>query len=439
MLSAGLDPAPRTYVAGVSLVRRAANGIASAPSSTTLADIEHWLLHEATREKDWLVFLESFIWRLVVAGLPIDRVTLHMGTLHPQLVGFAWNWSSTDQLFDELKIADAAAASPSFLRNPIYRVFEYGETNRRDPRDPKAVEEFPLLADLAREGYVDYIALPLSSSGRRNAMTIATRRGDGFTDVELKQLQPLISLFALHFERHSALRISGNALDAYIGAGAATKVLAGSIKRGLGEAVQAVVWVADLRGFTELSDRLQPADLITLLNAYFEVMAGAVLRNGGDVLKFIGDGLLAVFPFESFADAAAAAGAALEAARDAQRGLEVLNTRPPAELAAIEAWQPLRAGIALNEGEVFFGNIGAPERLDFTVIGAAVNEASRVEALQKTLKRNILITEAVARRLEGSLDHLGAHQVRGVSAPISIYSPREELVDDRAAIALRSP
>jgi|SRR5947199_8726161 len=124
MLSAGLDPAPRSYVAGVSLVRRAANGITAAPQGTTLADIEHWLLHEATRERDWLAFLESFIWRLVVAGLPIDRVTLHMGTLHPLLVGFAWNWSRLDQIFDELKIADAAAASPSFRRNPIFRVFE---------------------------------------------------------------------------------------------------------------------------------------------------------------------------------------------------------------------------------------------------------------------------------------------------------------------------
>jgi adenylate cyclase len=425
LLGTGLDPAPRKYVAGVLLVRRVANGIGAAPPCTTLADIEHWLLHEATQEKDWLAFLESFVWRLVVAGLPLDRVTLHMGTLHPQLVGFAWNWSSADQIFDELKIADAAAATPSFLRSPIYRVFESGETSRRDPRDPKAAEEFPILADLARDGYVDFIALPLSSSGRRNAMTIATRRVGGFTDLDLKQLQPLISLFALHFERHNVLRISSNALGAYIGTGAAAKVLAGSIKRGLGEAVHAVVWVADLRGFTELSDRLQPADLITLLNAYFEVMAGAVLKHSGDVLKFIGDGLLAVFAFENFATAADAARAALEAARDAQRGLEMLNTEPSPELAAIDGWRPLRAGIALNEGEVFFGNIGAPERLDFTVIGAAVNEASRVEALQKTLKRNILITEAVARRLDSALDHLGAHQVRGVSAPISIYSPRE--------------
>ena len=408
------------------LVRRSARGIAAAPAGTTIADIEHWLLHDAVREKDFLLFLESFVWRLVVAGAPIDRMSLHMGTLHPQLVGFAWNWSSIDQLCDEVKVADAATASASFLKNPISRVFESGETVRRNPKDPSAAEEFPLLGELARDGFCEYIALPLSGGVYRNAITLATRQTGGFAAADLDRINPLLSLFALHFERHSALRISGNALDAYLGAGAAAKVLSGSIKRGSGDSVHAVIWVADLRGFTSLSDRLAPADLIALLNAYFEVMAGAVLAHDGEVLKFIGDGLLAVFPFESFGTAARAASAALEAARDALTGLDALNAHAPPPLADITGWQPLRAGIALNEGEVFFGNIGAPERLDFTVIGAAVNEASRVEALQKTLGRNILITEAVARHLDSALDHLGEHLVRGVAAPISIYSPRVE-------------
>jgi adenylate cyclase len=424
MTQRALDPAPRRYPPAVTLVQRSARGIAAAPTGTTLAEIEHWLLHDATREKDLLLFLESFLWRLVVAGIPIDRVSLHMGTLHPQLVGFAWNWNTTDGLCDEVKVADAAALSDSFLRNPLYKVREHGETIRRRPQDAAAAEEFPILAELARDGFVDYIAVPLTGGEHRNMMTLATKRAPGFTTSELNQIEPLFRLFALHMYRYSALRISGNALDAYLGPNVAARVLAGSIKRGSGDAVRAVIWVADLRGFTHLSDRLQPADIIALLNAYFEVMAGAVLAQGGEVLKFIGDGLLAVFPFESFGTAAQAARAALEAAHQALRGLDRLNAQPPSQLAGVDGWRPLRAGIALNEGEVFFGNIGAPERLDFTVIGAAVNEASRVEALQKTLKRDILITEAVAKHLDGALDHLGAHQVRGVSTPISIFSPR---------------
>jgi adenylate cyclase len=423
MFNAAIDPAPRKYPAAVTLVKRSARGVAAAPSGTTFADIEHWLLHESSIESELLLFVESFIWRLVVAGIPLDRFTLHMGTLHPQLIGFAWNWKSDDKLVDEVKVADAAALSQSFLRNPLHRVREHGETIRRSPHAPGAAEEFPILGELAADGVVDYIAFPLSSAGIRNMMTIATKRAPGFSGAELKQLEHLLRLFALHVERYSALRISGNALDAYLGTSAAAKVRAGSIKRGSGDAVHAVIWVSDLRGFTQLSDRLQPADIIVLLNAYFEVMAGAVLAHGGEVLKFIGDGLLAVFPFETDGAAAQAARAALHAAQRAIRGLDALNAEPPPQLAGIEGWRPLRAGIALHEGEVFFGNIGAPDRLDFTVIGAAVNEASRVEALQKTLKRDILITEAVARHLDGGLDHLGQHQVRGVSAPISIYSP----------------
>jgi adenylate cyclase len=232
-----------------------------------------------------------------------------------------------------------------------------------------------------------------------------------------------MSLFALHVERHSVLRISDNALNAYLGLGAATKVLNGSIKRGAGESIHAVIWISDLRGFTDLSDRLSGSDMLALLNAYFEVMAGAVLSHGGEVLKFIGDGLLAVFPLLGANQVRDVAHAALAAARAANLGLDALNRDPPGTLAGTDGWRPLRAGIALHEGEVFFGNIGAPERLDFTVIGSAVNEASRVEALQKTLGRNILVTDAVARHLDVAMDFLGEHRLRGVAAPLAIYSP----------------
>jgi adenylate cyclase len=165
--------------------------------------------------------------------------------------------------------------------------------------------------------------------------------------------------------------------------------------------------------------------MLALLNAYFEAMAGAVLSHGGEVLKFIGDGLLAVFPIENVDETAAAAKSAIAAARQAIIRLDALNAKAPVDFSNAANWEQLRVGIALHEGEVFFGNIGSPERLDFTVIGPAVNEASRVEALQKTLGRSILVTEAVARHLDCKMDHLGEHTLRGVAAPISIYSPAE--------------
>ena len=210
----------------------------------------------------------------------------------------------------------------------------------------------------------------------------------------------------------------------YLGAAAGGRVLDGLIKRGAGEPIQSVIWVSDLRGFTDLSERLSGPDMITLLNVYFGCLAGAVLDQGGEVLKFIGDGLLAVFPFASFETEQAAAQAALTAAEQAYSDLERLNATPPAEITTIAGWHPLRTGIALHEGEVFFGNVGAPGRLDFTVIGRAVNAASRVEALSKSLGRTILITETVAARLDRPLDDLGRHPLRGVAQPVAIFSPR---------------
>jgi adenylate cyclase len=210
-------------------------------------------------------------------------------------------------------------------------------------------------------------------------------------------------------------------LDTYLGTAAGGKVLRGSIHRGSGERIRAIIWASDLRGFTDLADRLEGADMIALPNAYFERLVGAVLIHDGEVLKFIGDGLLAVFPFAAFGDEAQAATASLAAAEAAMAAVDRLNADPPPELACIAGWQPLRSGIALHEGDVFFGNVGAEARLDFTVIGRAVNAASRVEAMTKTLGHSILITEPVARRLDRPLKPLGAHALRGLAEPVPLF------------------
>ena len=419
-----LDPAPRHYPPTVSLVRRSARGPAAAPAGITVPQIEQWLLRDAAREPEMVRLFESFVWRMVAAGLPIDRTTVHVGTLHPQLVGYAWSWLINDGLCDEVKADDRTDESEGYLRSALYRVIEFGEVVRRRVDDPAAQAEFPLLAELAEIGITEYVAMPMNTGGaHHNVMTIATKRPAGFSDAEFGTIRRLLDLFALHVERHIALRVADNALNAYLGTTAAAKVLHGSIKRGIGEPINAVIWVSDLRGFTELSGRLADADMIALLNAYFECLATPILRQGGEILKFMGDGLLAVFPIAPKDSGKAAATAALAAAQGAMDAIAALNGGGSGPLHAVAGWKPLRTGIALHEGEVFFGNIGAPDRLDFTVIGSAVNAASRVEALQKTLGRSILITEAVARHFDDGFDDLGAHALRGVAQPMRIFSP----------------
>jgi adenylate cyclase len=412
------DPSPRSYPASVSFVRRSGPIAVSSGSKGSFGEIETWLLQEASAERDMIDLLVKLIARMKVAGSSIDRLTLHIGTLHPQLVGFAWVWSSDDGFCDEVRVADAVIVSDAYKLNPLQRIIETGEAIRRAPNDPSAQAEFPIMSELAAAGMTDYAAIPLSGLDMRNVITIATKAPGGFIEAEIDCLIRLFRLFALHVQRHSELRISENALCAYLGPGAAAKVLEGAIKRGAGDSIRAVIWVSDLRNFTKMSDVLAPADMLVLLNAYFEAMASAVALHGGETLKFIGDGMLAVFPVT--VGVAEASCAAVSAAKEAIAQLEASNRK--IQVASVAEGRPvLRAGIVLHEGEVFFGNIGAPDRLDFTVIGPAVNEACRVEALTKTIGRDLLMTEAVARHVLHDVEHLGEHQLRGVSARMSVY------------------
>jgi adenylate cyclase len=408
----------RSYPQSVSFVRRSGPIDRSARPAETFEGLQHWLLEHASAECEMINLLVKLIAGMKAAGSSIDRLTLHIGTLHPQLVGFAWIWNSEDGFCDEVRVADAVIVSNAYKLNPLQRILETGETIRRAPQSATAQAEFPIMVELASAGMTDYVAIPLSGLDTRNVITFATKAVGGFSKEETASLTGLFKLFALHVQRHSELRISENALSAYLGNGAAAKVLKGAIKRGAGESIRAVIWVSDLRNFTEMSDTLHPADMLVLLNAYFEAMASAVVARGGEILKFIGDGMLAVFPVTDGVEDASRL--AVLAAKDAIARLVSFNADCPA-LQSTEVGPELQAGIVLHEGEVFFGNIGAPDRLDFTVIGTAVNEACRVEALTKTIGRDLLMTEAVARHLPKEVQHLGEHELRGVSARVSVY------------------
>ncbi|QUS38056.1 adenylate/guanylate cyclase domain-containing protein [Tardiphaga alba] len=413
-----LDPAPRVYPANVVLVRRSDRKLVVESNIVTFNDIEEWLLDAAVREHDTLELVEALIWRLRGASAPIERLSLHIGTLHPQLVGFAWNWNSDDGFCDEVRVADEVINSDAYRLNPLQAIFSTGTSIRRTPQDARS--EFPLMAELADSGMTEYLAIPLCGLDARNAVTISTRDENGFADETAQKLERIFKIFALHVQRHSQQRISRNALDVYLGERPAEQVLRGSIKRGAGAAITAVILVADLRNFTEMSDRLPASQMLALLNMYFEAMASAILSHGGEVIKFVGDGLLAVFPIEG-TSASPAAKQALNAARTGLDDLRRVQEKPGASSVLQDDWQPLRAGIALHAGEVFFGNIGSSARLDFTVIGPAVNEAYRVEALQKSLGHDILVTDAIARHLDCGMSSLGGHALRGVSSPVSLF------------------
>ncbi len=409
------EPTPRHYPAMVSLLRRARFDRATLPPQDPAA-IEAWLLAEASRENDLLVLVQAFLWRLVAAGLPVQRASLHVGTLHPQLFGYAWNWNSDDALCDEVKVDEAALAAPAYRANPLFRAIAHQERFRTRPA---ATDASPLMRELAGQGFTDYAVLPLNAgAAQHNAATLATRQAGGFTGPQFAALDRLLRLFALQVERHIASRIAENIVTTYLGAAAGRLVLDGGIRRGAGRAIDAILWVSDLRGFTALAERLEDRALTAVLNLCFDRLAGAVMEAGGEVLKFIGDGMLAVFPVDRAGGEHAAAEAAIAAAEAALRAFAALNADP----AQTPGWAPVQVGIALHRGEAFFGNVGSPRRLDFTVIGRAVNATSRVEGLCKETGRSLLVTGPVAALTARALEPLGEYRLRGVEGPVALHA-----------------
>ncbi|MGI9476860.1 MAG: adenylate/guanylate cyclase domain-containing protein [Hyphomicrobiaceae bacterium] len=413
-----LHPAPRIYAPGVRLLQRRTFDLDLRATISPL-DVECWLLGAASKTASAHALTEGFASRLAQAGLGVARLSLNVGTLHPLAYGYAWNWNTLDGICDEIQIGEETLLSGEFRENPIFRVVEFGEVVRVTLLPANADARSPLMEELAVAGFSEYVAIPLSASGEKyNAVTLATQQAGGFAQAQYDTLMRLLDIFALHVERHIVSRIAHNISHTYLGRQAGERVVNGTIKRGSGLSIRAIVWSSDMRDFSRLSERHDNRTVADVLNSYFSVLAEAVIRHDGDVLKFVGDGMLAVFPLADFDSPKLAAQAAAAAAREAVRDLDALNR----EMALAADWEPLQTGIGLHLGDVFFGNIGATNRLDFTVIGEAVNIASRVEGLCKPLKRNVLMSAPVAAFLGERAELLGAQHLKGLQKAEQLFA-----------------
>ena len=387
---------------------------------------EEWLMSGDATAAGFAELLDGLMARLVVAGIPFDRATFHVGTLHPQVLGFTANWNPQRGTCNELRVNVHVRETDEFLLSPLRPVIEERIAFRPDPADPEIAERFPMMASLAAEGFTDYWAFPIPHSRSfHTAMTVATRAKGGFKSEVLTALQRLLPALALNLDIIALSRIAENVLSAYLGERSGKRVLEGAIRRGSGEMIDAIVWVSDMRDYTSLSDRLPGPDMIRLLNAYFEQVTVAVQANGGEVLKYIGDGMLAIFPVTEATPAGDAAEAALRAARAALRSVGALNGEDGDALRIKVPWRPIDMGIALHRGPVFYGNVGAEDRLDFTVTGPAVNLAARVEPLAKETGRRLLLTGAVADLLDEPTELLGRFSFRGVADPVAVLTVHE--------------
>jgi adenylate cyclase len=297
--------------------------------------------------------------------------------------------------------------------------------------------DFPVLEEFRSQGLTDYLVTPLYfTDGGIHVATWTTREPQGFTDSQVAGLEAVIAPLARVAEIRALRRNAANLLDTYVGNHAGERIMAGRIRRGHTETIHAVIWLSDMRGFTAASDRLPPQLLVDLLNRYFDCQVPSILKHGGQVLKYIGDGLLAIFPIaENNADARDVCRAALAAARETQSSIEALDISDVSGDAA-----NIRFGLALHPGQVLYGNIGSGNRLDFTCIGPAVNLAARLEKLAAQLGHSIVTSAEFARHCEEDLAKLGEFAVPGFAAPQIAFGLRRGWpIEDVGLAAVRQP
>ena len=358
--------------------------------------------------------------RLVHAGIPLWRVAVFVRTLHPEIMGRRFVWQPgagvkiSEGQFDVLE-------TDQFRNSPFVAVVKSGQAMRRRLAELDS-PEFPIFRDLRAEGVTDYLATPLIfTDGAVHVATWSTQQAGGFTDAQIAGIESIVGPLARVAEIRALQRTAANLLDTYVGHNAGERILAGRIRRGHTEMIRSVIWLSDMRGFTSLADRLPPQALVDLLNRYFDCQVPAILKQGGEVLKFIGDGLLAIFPLrDGAADAREACDRALAAAREAQASIDSIDTS-----ADIGRAHGIRFGLALHPGEVLYGNIGSGNRLDFTCIGPAVNLAARLEKLAAGRGRTIVLSAEFAQYYSpADLEPLGEFAVAGFAAPQKAFGLR---------------
>jgi len=396
------------------------------------ADIEaiaHWLAEQGLAGAREDVLLREFCERCVAAGLPLTRALCFIDTLHPVYEGRAFRWraEATDEksFIEHGRTNQGGEAEESWQRTPFFYLLQNGETELRRCLQAGEPADFNMIADVAKEGATDYFAIVhrFPGEGAIGEMDCfysswATRTPGGFRDEDIAAIRRLLPSLALAIKCGALGRIAGTLVEVYLGRDPAKRVLEGRIARGVADRISAVLWFSDLHSFTSISDGAEPDQIIPLLNDYADATISAIHEAGGDVLKLIGDGTLAIFKADDPASACRCALLAEENLRARERELNA--RRSAAGLPVTQVY------LGLHIGDVFYGNIGSEERLDFTVIGPAVNEVARIAAMGTSVGRSIVISAAfVAASPEAERDKLvsvGRYALRGVGRSQELFT-----------------
>ena len=389
-----------------------------------------WLIEAGLMGMAAEAMFDGFCSRLVAAGVPVGRGFLSIGGLHPLRRAYSLTWQG-GRVTDIADFAYATMDTQLWRDSPFRWMMETGTGRLHRPlTGPDAQLDFPVLRDFRDAGWSEWLALlygfglgTVRAEHSQFGVVISwvSNAARGWSAGELKAIEELSGTLALAAKASSAPGVTRDVLAAYLGGDAAERVIAGQVRRGSVSRISAAILYADLRGFTDFAEVTAPEEVTRRLNGIFDCLGEPVRAAGGEILKFMGDGVLAVFLPRGGADMAAVAAATLGAAREIQVRAEALNA---AEAAA--GHPPLAMDIALHAGDVTYGNIGTADRLDFTVIGPAVNEATRLEGLCKVLGVPLLISESfvqAAPALRAELRSMGRHRLRGVREEKEVFAP----------------
>ena len=381
--------------------------------------IAGWLLRDAWKSPAADALVADFCECLLQHGVPVARMTVIIPTLHPQIYASVFVWRDDARAVRTIFEPHDILHQPKFANSPFAPIIRGAGGIRRRLEGDQATLDFPVVRDLHAEGATDYVAMPFRfSDGQVNVVSMTSFTPGGFTTAHLGNLHEVLPALGRLFEVHAQRRISVGLLETYLGRNTGKRVLEGEIKHGDGQLIHAVIWFCDLRDSTALAGRMDHASYLMNLNRFFAAMAGAILENGGEILSYIGDAVLAIFPIAASdpgIDSRRACERALAAARIAGERIDDANRQRP-DLPA------LHYGVGLHVGDVTYGNIGIPERLQFTVIGSAANEASRIEGMTKILGLPVVVSAKFAERYGGTLVSKGMFELKGISGTHELFT-----------------
>lgn len=376
--------------------------------------IRDWLLIEARQTRDPNLILSGLCDRLNDAGVPIDRASLVIETLHAQHAAVGRVWLKGEGVEAE-EFAYVRDSSDGYMRSPFYFAHQ--------TRAPLAIwvadtpdDQFGIVPSLKADGYVHYLCFPMFfANGDENGLAFATRHQHGFTEAHIAFLKLLMPAIAAVVEIVAGYLSLDSLLRIYIGDEPHKLVLNGDVRRGQVSRIRSAILFADMRGYTHLSSGISPEETVDLLNAYFDCLVPPIEEEGGEVLKYLGDGLLAIFR-DRGDDTGGAARAALDAALKSMQLLEQLNESRTLPVR-------IESGIALHHGDAAYGNVGSGARLDFTVVGRDVNLTSRLARLNRELSEPLVMSEAFTNHLWGDPVLLGRFALDGITQEVAVYKP----------------